>query len=186
MTGEDATAWAYKPTRWDRITAWPFEGGPLRSVFAGAGIVAVAIVLFGGIRFGLEAALVPPQYDYRAELAPLCDSAPTARDGRTVRHYAGTVVDRPAAAGFWGTNSGPDRRLGEVLFVRIDGRDEPIGVRHLPGELPATGTPLRFCAIDDEARYWWPLVGYESGRNGGRLYGEPSGPFDAVMWLRDG
>ena len=121
----------------------------------------------------------------RAALVALCDlPAGGELDGRRVAHHTGTVGDRPTAAGYWGDNDGPHRLLGEIVFVQVDGRDQPIGVRGLPGELPA-GTPLRFCAAADGTRLWWPLVGYEAGRNGGRLYGEPSGPFDAVMWLRD-
>ncbi|MXX22045.1 MAG: hypothetical protein F4Y08_05025 [Caldilineaceae bacterium SB0662_bin_9] len=161
MTGEGAPAWAYKPTRLDRITAWPFEGGPLRVVGFMVLLLAFVVVLsLPGERY---------QARQRAALVALCANAPATSDGRRGDHHAGTVVDRPTAAGYWGDNDGPNRPLGQVVFVQVDGRAAPIGVRGLPGNLPA-GTPLRFCAAAD----------------GARLYGEPSGPFDAVMWLRDG
>ena len=191
-------AWAYKPTRWDRITAWPFEGGILRTVLSSVGLVVLVLALVVALSIPGERY----QARQRAALVALCDlpttggiahpqggidDAPTTADGRAVRHHAGTVVARPSAAGYWGDNDGPNRPLGQVVFVQVEGRDEPIGVRQLPGKLPAAGTQLRFCAIDDGARFWWPIVGYDSsGWGEGRLYGEPSGPFAAVEWLTAG
>ena len=183
MTGEDAPAWAYKPTRWERITAWPFEGGILRTVLSSVGFVVLCLALVVALAIPGERY----QARQRAALVALCANAPATSDGRTVRHHAGTVVARPSDAGYWGDNDGPNRPLGQVVFVRTAAGDNPIGVRSPPGALPAPGTQLRFCAIDDGARFWWPIVGYDSsGWGEGRLYGEPAGPFAAVEWLADG
>ncbi len=184
----DQDLWARRPVLWTFKQDWPLYLALML-------LVVVVLFQFNEVLDARDAQRA------RAALVARCDLAagggvdpafggqvarPEERwDDRTVAHYAGIVVGGPSAAGFWGTYSSPDRELGEVVFVQVEGRAKPLAVRGRDGALAPVGSELRFCAASDGPGFWWPIVGYAAGRGGGRRYGEPSGPFDTVVWLAE-
>ena len=121
---------------------------------------------------------------YQQELAPWCDYASAPAGDWTVRPYQGVVVSSPSSLGRYG-RSEPVGRVDEVVFVQIEEADRPLALLHRAGDRPAPGTVLRFCGITTGDGYWWPTRGWQTGRNSGRIYGEPVGPFNTVKWIRD-
>ena len=172
---------ASQPTWYRRI--WQSPG--FQGMMIGIGIGLAVLVGIAGLSFAGNRLAEQRRNSYQVEMGAACQEVPAVVDGRAVRHYAGTVVGRPSDAGYWGDNDGPNRLLGAVVFVRTEGRERPLAVRRYREDRPLVGARLHFCAVTDEAGFWWPLVGYEAGMFGGRLYGEPSGPFETVKWIRD-
>ena len=174
-------AWNRAPTIWDRIGDLLWGGGIIRKVLAIVGFMAV----FAGLGVGLGNLALRSLYGYQERLAPLCDAAPAAVADRTVRHYAGTVVAKPSPAGRY-RRVDPGLLLDKtVLFVQVDGRDQPLALLARPAGRHPPGTRLAFCAVGSHEGHWWPLVGLEDGFVVRRIYGEPSGPFTTVKWIRD-
>ena len=150
-----------------------------RDVVKGIGIILGPSILMAGMVLG---GLALDRRHLNA-LIEACRMAPTTVGKRQIDHYGGTVVAKPSDAGYFGDNDGPNRIRGKVIFVQTEGREQPLAIRRHRGDSPRVGEQLQFCAASAEAGFWWPLVGYEAGLFGGRLYGSPNGPFEAVRWI---
>lgn len=115
-------------------------------------------------------------------------------DGQLVRLYRGLVVETPSILGRFdrGQPVGPPAgRAAEPLHLLAETTDQPVGylkyivLLHRPGNRPEIDTRLQFCGVTAADVYWWPQTGYQTGLQGGRIYGEPVGPFNSVKWIRD-
>ena len=170
-------------------------GGIGRSVITSAVIgVSLGAGLFWLVLAGGQAHVDRQMYGYQKELASLCDDAPVEVDGQLVRLYRGLVVETPSILGRFdrGQPVGPSAgRAAKPLHLLAETTDQPVGylkyivLLHRPGHRPEIDTRLQFCGVTAEDVYWWPQTGYQTGRQGGRIYGEPTGPFATVKWIRD-